>query len=100
MQEIPDSLAKALEVMFEQDFCEWDEIQRSVSMDFPVVFDRMMHQIEEWKVGTVGMCCHGTCQDLTEGICFPNNKIVCTTCGHEDEIEEEELNGNRNKNIR
>ena len=86
MIEISDDLAKQLEINFEEGFWDWQDIQGSISMDFPVKWDELMHQIEAWKVGTTGMCCHGTCQDLTEGVCFPNNKIVCATCGHEDEI--------------
>ena len=38
---------------------------------------------------TIGMCCHGKCQGITEGKPnFNNNTLTCTDCGHVDTIEE------------
>lgn len=51
MIEIPDELAKQLEINFEEGFWDWQDIQGSTSMDFPVKWDNLMHQIEAWKVG-------------------------------------------------
>ena len=53
-QIIPDDLARQLEINFEEGFWDWQDIQGSNSMDFPVKWDNLMHQIEAWKLGKEG----------------------------------------------